>query len=309
VPGELHAGPAALREAGFEVREAVATTPSEVVAAARGATALLVGDSPVNGAVFAALDELAIVCTVTVGVDHIDLDAAAAHGAWVANVPDATTEEVATSSLAMALGLVRHVPFLDRHAREGGWNCFATGPRRRPSSLTLGIVGMGRTGRALARLAGPIFGRVVGTDPAPADGWPAGVERLALDRLLEQADVLALHAPAVRGAPPLLDAAALDRLPEGAFVVNCARGALLDLDALLAALDAGRLGGAALDVLPEEPPPAGAAVLRHPRVVVTPHAAFWSREGELDAERKQAANVTAWRRDGRPLTPVLEGRR
>ena len=224
-------------------------------------------------------------------------------------MPDATTEEVATTSLAMALGLVRHVPFLDRHARDGGWDCFATGPRRRPSSLTLGIVGMGRTGRALARLATPLFARVVGTDPAPAGAWPHGVERLLLDDLLRSADVVALHAPAVPGAPPLLDAAALARLPQGAFVVNCARGALLDVDALLEALDEGRLGGAALDVLPHEPPAPDAAVLRHPRVVVTPHAAFWSREGELDAERKQAANVTAWRRDGRPITPILEGRR
>jgi phosphoglycerate dehydrogenase-like enzyme len=285
VPAALAEGPETLRAAGFDVRDAVATTPPEVVAAARCATAVLVGDSPITAEVFAALPELAIVSTVTVGVDHIDLEA------------------------AMALGLVRHVPFLDRHARDGGWDCFATGPRRRPSSLTLGIVGMGRTGRWLARLAAPIFGRVAATDAAPAGAWPPGVERLGLDELLQASDVLALHAPAIRGAPPLLDAAALRLMPSGAFVVNCARGALLDVDALLAALDEGRLGGAALDVLPEEPPAPDAPVLRHPRVVVTPHAAFWSREGELDAERKQAANVTAWRRDGRPFTPVLEGRR
>src|SRR6185295_13729761 len=118
VPAALAEGPETLHAAGFEVRDAVAATPSEVVAAARGAAALLVGDSPITAEVFAALPELAIVSTVTVGVDHIDLEAAAAHGAWVANVPDATTEEVATTSLAMALGLVRHVPFLDRHARD-----------------------------------------------------------------------------------------------------------------------------------------------------------------------------------------------
>ena len=194
VPAALDEGPEALRAAGFDVRDAVATTPSEVVSATRGATALLVGDSPITAEVFAALPELAIVSTVTVGVDHIDLEAAAAHGAWVANVPDATTKEVATTSLAMALALVRHVPFLDRHARDGGWDCFETGPRRRPSSLTLGIVGMGRTGRFLARLAAPTFGRVAATDPAPAGTWPPGVERLPLDELLRASDVLALHA-------------------------------------------------------------------------------------------------------------------
>ena len=218
-------------------------------------------------------------------------------------MPDATTEEVATTSLAMALGLVRHVPFLDRHARDGGWDCFATGPRRRPSSLTLGIVGMGRTGRALARLAAPVFGRVVATDPAPADVWPAGVERLLLDDLLTASDVLALHAPAVRGAPPLLDAAALAPLADSArswsiahagrcsTSTRCWRRSTTDGWAAPRSTSCRRSRRAA-----------DAAVLRHPRVVVTPHAAFWSREGELDAERKQAANVTAWRRDGRPLT-------
>ena len=257
-------GPDLLRAEGFSVRSAVATTPADVLVAARGADALLVGDSPVTATVIAGLaDRLRIISAVTAGVDQIDLEAAHAAGIWVANVPDATTEEVAVTALSMALSLVRHVPFLDREVRAGGWDAFATGRRRRPSGLTLGIVGLGRIGRHLAGLATPIFGRVLAHDPAAPEPWPRGVERLDLSGVLASADVISLHLPALPGQPPLLDASALAQMRRGAFLVNVARGALVDTEALLAALDEGRLGGAALDVVAGEPPAADAPVRRH----------------------------------------------
>jgi phosphoglycerate dehydrogenase-like enzyme len=293
---------------GFVVRSAVATTAAGVVAAAAGADALLVGDSPVTAEVIAALaDRLRIISAITVGVDHIDLEAARAAGIWVTNVPDATTEEVAVTALAMALSLVRHIPFLDRDVRAGGWDAFATGRRRRPSRLTLGIIGLGRIGRHLAGLSTPIFGRVCAHDPAPATPWPGGVARLELRDVLAEADVVSLHLPAVPGEPPLIDAGAIARMRPGAFLVNVSRGALVDTDALLAALDDGRLGGAALDVVAGEPPAGDAPVRRHPRVLLTPHAAFWSDDAEAASYARQAANVVSWKRDGRPLTAVVEG--
>jgi phosphoglycerate dehydrogenase-like enzyme len=308
VATECGEGPDLLRAEGFAVRSAVATTPADVLVAAAGADALLVGDSPVTSSVIEGLaDRLRIISAITVGVDHIDLEAARAAGIWVTNVPDATTEEVAVTALSMALSLVRHVPFLDRDVRAGGWDAFATGRRRRPSHLTLGIVGLGRIGRHLAGLAAPIFGRVCAHDPAPAVPWPGGVDRLELADLLAQSDIVTLHLPALPGAPPLIDATALARMPRGAFLVNVARGALVDTDALLAALDEGQLGGAALDVVAGEPPPPDAPVRRHPRVVLTPHAAFWSDDGEAASYARQAANVVAWKRAGRPLTTVVEG--
>ena len=253
-------------------------------------------------------DRLRIISAVTVGVDHIDLEAARSAGIWVANVPDATTEEVAVTALAMALSLVRHIPFLDRDVRAGGWDAFGTGRRRRPSRLTLGIVGLGRIGRHLADLATPVFGRVCGHDPAPAAPWPGRVERRELDDLLAESDVVSLHLPALPGQPPLIDAGAIARMRPGAFLVNVARGALVDTDALLAALDDGRLGGAALDVVAGEPPPADAPIRRHPRVLLTPHAAFWSDDAESASYARQAANVVSWKRGERPATTVVEGR-
>ncbi len=308
VPATPARGRALLEDAGVAVRSAVAVTPADVLAAGHGADALLVGDSPITAAVLEGLPDLGLVSLVTAGVDHVDLAAARRAGVWVANVPDATTDEVATTALAMALGLVRHVPFLDRQVREGGWDAFATGPRRRPSTLVLGIVGLGRIGRRLATLAAPLFAGIVAHDPAPAAPWPASVERAELDEMLAQADVVSLHLPATPGAPPLLDAARLARMRPGAMLVNVSRGALVDTAALLAALDDGRLGGAALDVVDVEPPPLDAAVRRHPQVVLTPHAAFSSVEGEAEAAERQAQNVLDWLAGGRPATAVVEGR-
>lgn len=299
---DAHDGPALLEAAGFACRTAIARTPEEVIAAADGATALLIGDSPVTAEVLERLPDVRIVSTVTVGVDHIDVAEATRRGVAVAHVPDAVTEEVAVSALAMALGLLRHVNVLDRHVREGGWDPFATGPRRRVSTCTLGIVGYGRIGRRLAELAAPLFGRVVACDPVADVSSPAEAADLAT--LLAESDVVSLHAPARRGQPPLIDAAAIATMRPGSFLVNVARGDLVDTAAVLAALDAGHLDGAALDVLAGEPPAPDAPERRHPRAVVTPHAAFWSVDAEAEAYRHQARNVIEWHTNGRPLTPV-----
>ncbi len=305
---DRHDGPARLRDAGYTVDEAIALTPGEVSNAARDAQVVLLGDSPFTEDVFSSLPDLLLVSAVTVGVDHVDLDAARAHGVWVANTPGAVTEEVAVTAFAMALSLVRHLPFLDRHVRAGGWDAFSTGPRRRPSTLTLGIVGLGRTGSRLAEIARAVFGGIVGSDLLPVGPVPEGLEVVPIDELVARADVISLHLPAERGAPPLVDADLLAKIKPGSFLVNVSRGSLVDTAAVLAALDSGRLAGAALDVVDGEPPDVDAEIRTHPRVLVTPHAAFYSSESEAAACAHQAENVIAWARTGRPLTPVVEGR-
>ena len=208
--------------------------------------------------------------------------AAAAHGAWVANVPDATTEEVATTSLAMALGLVRHLPFLDRHARDGGWDCFATGPRRRPSSLTLGIVGMGRTGRALAAPGGT--GLRHGGRPPTRRRRPSGRPASSgspLDDLLDGVRRARAARAGRAGArrrcstPPRSA-----RLRHGAPSSSTAHAARCSTSTRCwpRSTTAGWAARRSTSCRRSRRPP-DAAVLRHPRVVVTPHAAFWSRRG------------------------------
>jgi D-3-phosphoglycerate dehydrogenase len=303
---DLHGGPDLLREAGFEVRHTVAATPDEVAAAAAGATAILTGDAPVTASVLDAAQEVRIVATVTAGTDQVDLDAARERGVWVANVPDAYTEDVAAHALAMMLSLLRQLPRYDRHVRAGGWDALE-GPRpARPSELTLGVVGLGRIGSRLAALARPLFGRLLGHDPAaPA---PEGVEPVALEALLAGSDVVSLHLPITGDTRGLVDRRRLESMRPGAVLVNVSRGGLIDEPALLDALDSGRLAGAALDVLAQEPPSAGAPLLRHPLVLLSPHAAFLSAASEREGVARQAANVAAWARDGRPLSVVVEGR-
>lgn len=305
---DLHGGPALLEAAGFTVTTSVVRTSEDVVAAAEGATALLVGDAPVTEDVFVATPELRIVATVTVGFDHIDLAAARRQGVWVTNVPGAATEEVAVHALAMALSLLRHLPGFDRHVRAGGWDVTATGRLRRPSSQTLGLIGLGRIGSKLAELARPVFGSIVGHDPkVPPHLWPAGVARAGLDAVFEVADVVSLHLPLTNETSGLVDRRRLALMKRGSLLVNVSRGGLVDPVALVEALDAGRLAGAGLDVLPVEPPRAGDPLLGHPQILLSPHAAFLSVVSDREYCLRQAENVVAWRTTGRPVTPVLAG--
>jgi D-3-phosphoglycerate dehydrogenase len=297
-----HDGPALLEAAGFSVEHALAHTDEEVVAAAAGATAILVGDSPISAAAIAALPDLRVIASATVGTNHIDLAAAKRHDIVVTNVPDVVTEEVAVTTLALALGLLRHTNFLDRSVREGAWDPFATGPRHRVSGLTLGLVGFGRIGRRVAEFAAPFFGQVVAHDPiAPITG---PVRAVTLDELLDISDVVSLHIPAQVGHPPLIDAGRLSQMRPGAYLINVARGGLVDTDALVAALNAGTIAGAAIDVLADEPPAPTAAIRSHPRIVINPHAAFWSAEAEAATYAHQAQNVISWQTSGQALTPV-----
>jgi D-3-phosphoglycerate dehydrogenase len=293
-----------LEDAGFAVRVLDTADPERIRREGSGAAALLIGYSPVDAALLAGLPELGIVATQSVGYDMVDVDAARRHGIWVSNVPAAATEEVAVHALAMVLSLQRGLPVLDRAVRDGRWDATELALRR-PSSTTLGILGLGRIGRRLAALARGVHGRVIGHDPAVAAAeWPAEVEPVALDALFEQADVLSLHLPLTERTARIIDRAALARMREGALLVNVSRGGLIDPAALLEALDSGRLGGAALDVLETEPPAAGDPLVRHPRVLVTPHAAYRSDEAARAYVVEQARNVIAWARDGRPRDAV-----
>jgi D-3-phosphoglycerate dehydrogenase len=255
---------------------------------------------PVSAEDFARLPALEVVATSSVGFDHIDLEAAARHGVWVCNVPDYCIEEMADSTLALVLALVRGVVVLDRSVRSGRWDAQAAGPLRRIGSTRLGIVGLGRIGRAVAARALGAGLEVWAADPlvAAAEMEAAGVRPASLDELLDACQVVSLHAPLAPETEGLIGERELGLMPRGAFLVNTARAGLLDWPALLRALDSGQLGGAAVDVLPAEPPTAEHPAPEHPRLIVTPHAAWYSPEAEEAVCRRSTLAVRA----------VLEGR-
>ena len=295
--------------AGHELVVASCRTAEDVIEAAAGVDALLVQYAPITADVFEALPQLRLVSRYGVGVDVVDTEAARDHGVWVCNVPDYGTAEVALHAVAMLLALLRNVAGHDREVRAGHWDYHLGGQLRRPSSLTLGVVGLGRIGRMAAQRAGPWFGAVVGYDPFVADSsWPNGIERLSLENLFARSSGITLHLPLNESTRGLVGTDLLGRMPSGSYLVNTARGGLIDPDALLEALDSGKLAGAALDVLPEEPPPQDHPLLTHPRALITPHVAWYSAEAEVELRRKAAQNIVDWVRTGRPTYPVVEGR-
>lgn len=298
-----------LEGAGLEVVEAQCRAEEDVIKAGRGVSALLTQYAPITARVLAELPELRMVGRYGVGYDIVDVEAARECGVWVANVPDYGTEEVAAHALSMALALLRHLPLYDRGVRDGRWHPHSTGPLYRLKNLTLGVVGVGRIGGTFARRASLWFGRTLGCDPYLADGaWPERVERASLEEVFTGSFVVSLHAPLTEETRGFIDRHLLERMPEGSYLVNTARGDLVEMDALLWALEEGPLAGAALDVLPQEPPPSDHPLLDNPNVMLSPHAAYYSQEAEEEARTKAARNVVAWVEEGRPLYPVVEGR-
>ncbi len=284
-----------LEAAGLEVYEAQCETPEAVIEAGQGMVALMLAAAPITAEVLDALPELRLISVGAVGYDTVDIEAARERGIWVSNVPDATSGEVATHGLGLLLSLVRHIAFFDRHIRVGTWDYRSTGPLRRPASLTLGIAGLGRIGHKLAELARPVFGNILAYDPYLAEAnWPDFVESVSLDALFQRSNAISLHMPLTDETFHMVDRQRLAQMPEASYLVNTGRGELVNLDDLLQALDSGQLAGAGLDALPEEPPPPDHPLIHHVRVLLTPHAAFYSLEGEEELRRKFAQNVVAW---------------
>jgi D-3-phosphoglycerate dehydrogenase / 2-oxoglutarate reductase len=251
-----------------------------------------------------ALPRCRLVVRYGVGVDNVDVEAAAARGVWVANVPDYGRDEVADHTLALALAVLRGVVALDRSVREGHWDLEAARPLRRLSALTYGVVGCGAIGTAMAGRAAGLGMRVLGYDVPRVRSAPP-IERVPLDELLSSSDVVSLHAALTPATRHLLGAEALRRMRPSAFLVNTARGGLVDAAALLAALDAGELAGAALDVLEGEPPDElGWRLARHPKVVMTPHAAWYSEEAFHTLKTEVAREALRVLEGGKPRSPV-----
>jgi D-3-phosphoglycerate dehydrogenase len=297
-----------LEGAGLELITAQCRTEEDVIEAGRGASALLTQYAPITARVLAELPELRMVGRYGVGYDIVDVEAARERGVWVANVPDYGTEEVAVHALSMALALLRHLPLYDRDVKEGRWHPASTGPLFRLRNRTLGVVGLGRIGGTFARRASPWFGKTLGCDPyLGEDAWPEGVERASLEEVFSESLVVSLHPPLTEATRGFIDRELLGRMPEGSYLINTARGGLVVMDDLLRALEEGPLAGAALDVLPQEPPASDHPLLSNPNVILTPHAAFYSVEAEEEVRNKAALNVVSWARGGRPLYPVVEG--
>lgn len=270
--------------------------------------ALLTAGTRVSAEDLRRYPRLRVVSEFGTGYDGIDVDAARRLGIAVTNVAGYCTEEVADHTLALALTLVRRIDSLSRQARDGRWDSVDTGSIARSADSTWGVVGFGRIGRAVARRAAAFGFTVCAYDPGVdrSEIHECGVEPLELDDLLRRADVVSIHAARTGHDDRMLDRRRISLLKPTAYLVNVARGALADEEALAEALDRGALAGAALDVLADEPPAPEHRLLHHARVLLTPHSAWYSDPAAIELRTRGIAAVVDALSGRRPADLVPE---
>jgi len=253
----------------------------------------------VTARILDAARKLQVIGRAGVGTDNIDLEAATRHGILVVNAPTSNTIAAAEHTIAMMLALARHIPMADATMRKGGWDRTKfVGVEVRDK--VLGLIGLGRIGTEVAKRAQALAMEVIAFDPFVSADHAArvNVKLVELPELLRTADFISLHTPQTPQTRKIINAEALSLVKPTARIINVARGGLIDEDALLAALDEGRLAGAAIDVFPQEPPPAESRLRSHPKVILTPHLGGSTQEAQIGVSVDVA----------RQIIDVFEGR-
>jgi D-3-phosphoglycerate dehydrogenase / 2-oxoglutarate reductase len=297
---------AALKGLDPELRMAKSASAEDILAVARDADAILVTYAKLPGELLRQLTRCKAIGRFGLGVDNIDLPAAVELGITVTYVPDYCMHEVSDHAMALLLALARKIPPSNALVQAGRWEMPAVVPIHRLAGRVLGLVGFGNIPRALAPKAKAFGFRVVTHDPYVSAQTlsAAGVEGVSFDELLAMSDFVSIHAPLQPSTRGLFNAEVLRKMKRGAFLINTARGPLLDEDALVAALDEGQLGGAALDVVAVEPLPKDSKLIGRDNVILTPHTAFYSVEALEELQSKCAADVARVLSGEAPVYPV-----
>jgi len=279
--------------AGAELVLTQSRSASALVANAAGADAILVQYAQISAEVMDALPQLRAIGRYGVGVDSVDIDAATARGIAVCNVPDYGTESVSDHAIGMALACARGIPRLDRGLRAGSFGLAAVRPLFQTRDRVFGVIGLGLIGTATARKAAGLGYRVIGCDIAAQPGVTTyhGFTLVGRDELLERSQVVSLHTPLTDLTRHMIGADQLARMRSDAILVNTSRGGVVDVVALVAALRAGGILGAAIDVHESEPLPAGHPLTTFDSVVLTPHVAWYTEESYDELKRRTVANV------------------
>lgn len=275
------------------------TPPELVVQRARDAEIVLTNKAILDARAIAALPKLRYIGVLATGYNIVDVEAARHRGIPVCNVPEYGTASVAQATFALLLELTNHVGHHAQTVREGRWSgspdfCYWDKPLVELAGLVLGIVGLGRIGRAVARIAQAFGMHVQAFDCAVAPEAVTGVRMVSLDTLFSTSDVITLHCPLTAENQGLVNAARLSQMKPGAILLNTARGGLVVEADLARALEEGRLAGAGLDVLCVEPPPPDHPLLWAPNCVITPHVAWATRAARARLIQAAADNVRAF---------------
>ena len=267
----------------------VGSSPEDVRKLAPEADAILNALAPIGADLIAMMTKARIIARYGIGVDNIDVEAAASSGIVVTNVPDYCVEEVASHAVAMALMLLRNLQRADESARAGQWGVGSVRPLHRISTLTVGLLGFGRIGRLVATSMASFGCNILVYDPYAAQ-IPGPFQRVDQDELFTRSNILFLHAPLTPETRGIVNEAMLSKLPSEAIVINAARGPLVVLDDLVAALRSGHLKGAALDTFPVEPLDPN-LIADVPNLLLSPHTAFYSEEAIKESQLKATRQI------------------
>ena len=276
-------GLAILEEArGLETVNAPGLKGPELLAAVRDVEGLVVrSGTQVTREVIEAAPQLRVIGRAGIGVDNVDVPAATARGIAVVNTPEGNNITTAEHAIALLVALARHIPAASASMKAGKWEK-SKFQGVELYNRTLGVVGLGNIGRIVAERARGLGMRVIAYDPyvSPEMAQKLDVELVELPELFERSDAVTVHVPKTKDTTGLLNAEAFRRMRRGVLIVNAARGGIVDEDALIEALNEGRVAGAALDVFVQEPPPAGHPLVQHERVICTPHLGGCTREAQ-----------------------------
>ena len=284
---------AALARLNPTYRMSKSVNAEDIVAVAKDADAVLVTYAKLTRDVLMQLTRCRAIGRFGLGVDNIDLPTAKEKGIEVNYVPDYCIREVSDHAMALLLALIRKIPLSNKLVQSGRWEMPAVVPIRRIEGTVLGLIGFGHIPRLVAPKAQAFGMKVISYDPfaKPEAFKAAAVESVDLDTLLKTSDYVSVHAPLLQATRGMLNAAAFGKMKKGAYVVNTARGPLIDEPALVAALDSGQVGGAGLDVVAAEPLAKDSPLLGRDNVIISPHTAFYSIEALNELQTKCATDV------------------
>jgi D-3-phosphoglycerate dehydrogenase / 2-oxoglutarate reductase len=294
-----------LSKIGADLRLAENPTPDSIVQVARDADAVLVTYAKITADMIGQMARCRIIARFGIGVDNVDIAAATAAGIVVTRVPDYCIDEVSDHTLALLLALARKIPFANSRVHSGRWDMSAVVPVHRLRGRVLGLVGFGRIPQLVAPKAKAFGLKVVTYDPYVAQEvtTAAGVERVDFAELVKVSDYISIHTPLMPETEGLFNSDIFRQMKPTAYLINTARGPIVDEGALAHALDAGQLAGAALDVLSQEPPTASPLFGRD-NVILTPHMSFYSVESLVELQTKAAEEVVRVLSGQAPCNPV-----
>jgi len=266
------------------------------------ADALVQDAAPVTEKVLEAAKKCKIVSELGIGVNNIDIPAATRRGIYVANVPDYCIDEVSDHALALVLALERKINILDEKVKAGEWGLEEAKPILRLRGQTYGIFGFGNIGHAVAKKAQAFGFNVIAADPfvSSEEAKRFGVELVGFERLLRNSDVISIHASLSKSTQHMFNKEALAKMKNTAYLVNVARGALVDQRALYNALKSGKIAGAALDVVEKEPPELDEPLFSLDNIVLTPHVAYYSETSYIEVRKRALGEVVRVLKGGEP---------